>query len=126
MSARLRSTPWWEQCEDFYSSIPAVGLGPYGLFIGRNAVIKGLGHKLELEGAVNPQDPDGIFFATCPYCVRAATRRRRLAQAKIVIVLDWKFKDYEPLIFTWEQGAYMKRMYELTAYLHDIDPTDID
>lgn len=91
MSTRLRSTPWWEQCENFYSSIPETGLGPHGLFIGRNAVIKGLGHQLELEGPVNPRDPDGTFFVKCGYCVRAATRRRRLAQPKMVIILDYDF-----------------------------------
>lgn len=93
MSTRLRSTPWWEQCEDFYSSIPETGLGPHGLFIGRNAVVKGLGHQLELVGYVNAQDPDGTFFVKCPYCVRAATRRRRLAQPKMVIILDYDFGD---------------------------------
>lgn len=85
MSARLRALPWWEQCKDFFT-------GPYtqcGLGIPRATSYKGLGHKLELQGPVNPQAPDGIFFATCPYCVRAATRRRRLAQSKMVIILDY-------------------------------------
>lgn len=89
MSARLRSLPWWERCEDF-SAEPCT---QYGLAIPRDTRYAGLGHKLEIQGHVNPQDPDGILFVTCCYCVRAATRRRRLAQPKMVIIMDYALAD---------------------------------
>jgi hypothetical protein len=77
MSRRLRSTPWWEDCAT-------------------------LGHApLEIEGPVNPADPDGVFFARCAHCAEAAKRRRRLAQTRIVIILDpWppRIINFFPLV----------------------------